>query len=45
MVVLRKQGVLDTAKEDFDEANEDGAFGAEEGGFYNFINSILTIYL
>jgi hypothetical protein len=45
MVVLRKQEVLDTTKEDYDEANEDGAFGVEEGGFHNFINSILAIYL
>ena len=45
MMVLRQQGVLDTTEEDFDEADEDDVFGVEEGGFCNFTNSILIIYL
>ncbi len=45
MMVLREQGVLDTTEEDFDEADEDDAFGVEEGRFCNFTNSILIIYL
>ncbi len=45
MMVLREQGLLDTTEEDFDDAGEDNAFGVEEGGFCNFTNSILIIYL
>ena len=45
MMVLREQGLLDTTEEDFDDADEDDAFGVEEGGFCNFTNSILIIYL
>jgi len=45
MIVLREQGLLDTTEEDFDEAEEDDVFGVEEGGFCNFTNSILIIYL
>ena len=44
MMVLREQGLLDTTEEDFDDADDD-AFGVEEGGFCNFTNSILIIYL
>ncbi len=45
MMVLREQGLLDTTEEDFDDADEDDAFEVEEGGFCNFTNSILIIYL
>ncbi len=37
--------MLDTTEEDFDEAKEDKLFGLEEGGFCNFTDSILIIYL
>jgi hypothetical protein len=40
MMVLREQGLLDTTEEDFDDADDDDAFGVEEGGFCNFTNSI-----
>ncbi len=44
-MVLREQGLLDTIKEDFDDADEDDVFGVEEGGFCNFTNSIIIIFL
>jgi hypothetical protein len=45
IIALRDQGLLETTEEDFDDADEDDVFGVEEGGFCNFTNSIVIIYL
>ncbi len=45
LIALRDQGLLETTEKDFDDADEDDVFGVEEGGFCNFTNSILIIYL
>jgi hypothetical protein len=47
IIVMRDQGLVDTAEEDFDDADADmdDVLGAEEGGFCNFTNSIVIIYL
>jgi hypothetical protein len=47
IIAMRDQGLVDTAEEDFDvaDADMDDIFGVEEGGFCNFTNSIVIIYL
>jgi hypothetical protein len=45
IIALRDQGLLETTEKDFDDADENDVFGVEEGGFCNFTNSILIIYL
>jgi hypothetical protein len=47
IIAMRDQGLVETAEEDFDDADADAddVFGVEEGGFCNFTNSIVIIYL
>jgi hypothetical protein len=44
IIALRDQGLVDTTKEDFDDADAYDIFGVEEGSFCNS-NSIVIIYL